>query len=222
MRPDIIIKLIGLKRLLQPKTLKISKSELYSAMELDKELEQLSKKLIAQEPISVKHLSLSDIKECIENLKDFNPDVSSPLLIEEFDRVGIAPEMTIALMELIAELQRVLPTNEAFSDLVRFGWKLRLIDSPLYVYELMSKSELSGSDVSGLTIIYPELHQEIVNYTIAEVVDKFKPTDPLPRKLKLMLSTLTQSPMLDVKTVQVYKKPPENAKVDIQLGAAQA
>ena len=219
MSPELYIAALKLTMMLGAKKFKVLKSDVTSAIELPDKMQNLADRVMNGEEITIKSLSYGDLEDIIEQVKSFSPELVMADSIPELEKEGLGAEFAVKLIEMVNLLITALPATESFSLQAKFLWRARIAENPLIIYDLISKSQLSATDVDTLIAIYPDIYEMLVASLIESSVETYTIDNPIPRRLKLMLSILLKTPVIDVKTLKAYRAAPQPAQADINLGA---
>jgi hypothetical protein len=202
MSPETLVALIDINEVVGLKPLKISKSDIVKAIDLEDNIYKLTGKIIKNKPISITtKVKLSDAEKLAEAIME--ADVShqiQDLFSNDFSTIEVGG----LLGDIIAYLQKSLPISEGASDMTRFIWKCRIIDNPLYILQLIATHQLTPLEVTCLKEAYPDTYDAIVQGFISNIIEEIKDVSKLHRPLKLMIAMLLESPILDDNTIKAY------------------
>ncbi len=141
-------------------------------------------------------------------------------LTQDLQDLGMDPSLSLAGMNIAQYLIAGLPTGEyemtpggiqrvvapSLSNDTRFLWKARICDNPFYILRLFAEQQLTGADVECLKAARPQEYDAITSSFIAFLARTYKADTALPRRLRIMLAILFQSPTIKLEQLVSYKK----------------
>jgi hypothetical protein len=222
MSPEFFIAILSLVKLVGLKPLRILKQDITAALKYPEAIRSDIQKLLKGESLPELDMDLKfkDVPELAKQIEELNLEAQLQksfvsLANAELPAVEIGTTWNVLVESLrnFIPADTVLDTGLSITDApassislqTKFLWAARIAENPRWILRLFEKSQLSDFDVTTLQSLYPEIYELMVTIFIEEIINNFKISDALPRKLKLMLSIFLQTPVLSVETVQAYK-----------------
>lgn len=218
MSPELFIAVLKLVEMVGVNKLKISKSNVNKAMQLQDAIDKNVLKFLNGEELNLSTISRDEAKEVKNALLELNPEALLTNLIPILSKENIGVEVGVKIMEMAKQLASLAPETDGVSQNTKFLWRARIAENPLWSIQLMSDQMLSKIDVDTLRNMYPDIYEMIVNSLIENIIEKFTVEKQVPRRIKLMMSVLLQTPVLDLKTITAFDKDQEgNKSVDLRI-----
>lgn len=166
-----------------------------------------------------------------EEIQNLLINTTTPELLEkllpQLRAKSIDPQLMIAQLQnifdyLIAQLPADLQVEDSFmmstpikssrTLLTHFTWAVRIADNPLQILHLMSAQMLSKMDVEAIQNMYPDIFQAMIGTFVEKIIEGTY--THLSRRLKQQLGVLLEIPVLNIQTIEAYKKNNETQQAD--------
>jgi hypothetical protein len=200
----------NLSRMMGEKDFKVKKSDLTRALSYTNEIKDKAEKAIAGKELPLTpNLKISDVNELATTLSQLDTTTLSVRLIPLLTAENVSPEIGMRMVEILKGLQNFLPpefdADGASSLGIKFLWAARVANDPLWILNLLSNQQLTEYDVTVVSTLYPEIYESIVEAVLTESIEQYAGDRRIPRKIKLGLSILLQTPVLSVETLKAYQ-----------------
>ena len=223
---ELFLVILPLKRLLKPYQLNITPKDTLKIQEFPATAEKILSKFVKDKPLDIANdLSVSDTKKLLEDIALPMSDLVLGETINGLNAQGVDGIEISQSIRMVMDIARAfLPKQDqelpvSNSQLTKLTWVLRIIDNPLYVFNLMAHNQLTDVDVNTLKFAYPLLYDALSQILVKDLIAS---GNPLTRSKKLMLSIFLQIPVITPEILQEYLKPTTNTQADLNVAATGA
>ncbi len=173
-------------------------------------------------------VTVDQAEKLMTTISTVGPEAAIGSLIDRLTQQGMdGITITAAIKNHLTLLQAFLPKRSPESEvqdlavsrsqLMKFTWVLRILDNPLWVFNLMMHQQLTAIDVNTLKTAYPLLYQSLSQLLVSELIAK---GTILTRPKKLMLSIFLQIPVITPEVLQVYVSGSTNKSNKAEINTA--
>ena len=185
---ESLIGVLGLDRLINPKSLKITKKDVVSMVKFNKSIPKEIKEFLGlKKPLPYKtpktQIQLDDFDAIIEDLsQDFTYDEMTTKL-GQLAADELEPFL-VTYMHVVDILQKAKPPTvtdgvlgiiddePSDSEKIEYLWLCRLVQDISWLFELMKTDTLTISDVESFQQLYPETYNTIMLEVVTQLSEK--------------------------------------------------
>lgn len=191
--------------------------------QFEEDVDQLIKHFLKPKAATAKVPSL-----LLPDLEWIKPAILNPdLNVEPFIEAGYDLEI-IAQLQLVWQFLKEKYPKEDFlssgfvvsatpkvskSADFRFLWHCRIANNPLHILELLATAQLTSFDLIAFDALFPEIQNYIITRLLTIMGEMFNIEDTaIPRRIKLPMSILLGTPVINLKMAQAYTVKDEKPK----------
>ncbi len=209
---EVLVSILPLKRLFKPLELEITPKDTKNLNDVVGKLVTNINNYLKDKSFSLENppVTLKEVDALAKQLKTLTGVEVLGNLINNLNRQGVdGVQLGQTINNILTLAQQALPrTTLESKDLpasrtqtTKFLWVLRILDNPLWIFNLMANQSLTNIDVITLRLAYPTLYQAITDALITAVIEQ---QIPLTRPKKMMLSILLQVPVITPEVLNSY------------------
>lgn len=151
-------------------------------------------------------LDLPRLREALDigkSMRAIEPVAHTAALMRAFGRTDAGPDMGVLASDFVNLLIPMTPDkNPSLGDMTEWRDAMTLADTPLKIFDLIQTRQVTGKHGTMLQTLYPDLYQDVLQAFVDAMIEA--PAEEIPRNLRIALSIMTASPVINVETLRMY------------------